>query len=214
MQRPLRGPSLIFQPAAGVDEGARLDQQALALVPLARPAEAHDDSMSLAPSPCPPRQQSIAGRKELQVVQTGAAKANRARRLHDEKVAGARAAAAGPVAVQGRYHDKFRRRARLPYQTLSLPLGKLSRHPMGPARQVDVSIPARAETKRLPTRCAGDVVRLARLEGLGGCPRSQEPHGFGQRLAIFGCMIFFGWEGGILPTCCQKKQRPGIGLMR
>lgn len=154
--------SFLVDLALCVDQGLRLDQHALAFVPLARPAESHDDSMPAASGLGPTSRQCITRRKELQVVQAHAAQAGRTRRLHHQQVAGDRAAMAWPVVVQRRDDHQLGRRAGLLRQALLLLRGKPWRYPMRSIRLFDMGVAAPTEIEALPARRGGHVRRLAR----------------------------------------------------
>src|SRR5262249_33813068 len=118
--------------ALGFRQSLWLDQQALTLVAAPAAAEAHDDGRSRALGLGPAREQGIARSQELEVAEPDAAQAGRPRLLHHEKIAGAAAAVARPVAVQRLDDHKLGRAARRLDQPLPLLFGQLLRDPVGP----------------------------------------------------------------------------------
>ena len=74
-----------------------LGEDALPLVAFPGPAPAHDDSRQAARLPGAAGQRGVTCRDEDQMVHVGAGQAERARVVHDEEIAGAAAASAGPV---------------------------------------------------------------------------------------------------------------------
>src|SRR5229473_1902298 len=170
-------PPLLVELALRVGQGLRLDQQALPLVAAAALAEAHHDGMSRALRLGPAREQRVSGGEELEIVETDAAQARRPGFFHDEKIAGAAAAVAGPLGVQRQDHHQVRRTARLLRQALPPLLGKPGRNPMGAIELLDRGVAAAAEAQRLPLRRARDIVRLARGQPLCDRPGSKQLHG-------------------------------------
>jgi hypothetical protein len=65
--------SLHFEVVLHVRQYQRFDQQTLSFVAATAAAEAHDNSASRAFRLDPPRQQSIARRQELKIIETNAA---------------------------------------------------------------------------------------------------------------------------------------------
>ena len=110
----------------------RLNQQTLSLVTAARPAEAHDDSMSGAFRFRAPRKQGIARRQIFEIIEANATQACRTGILHHKELAGAFASMACPLRVQWLDDHQLRSTACLFRQSLALLLGKLRRHPMCP----------------------------------------------------------------------------------
>src|SRR5882724_4932828 len=113
-------------------QGLRLDQQTLSFVTATGLAKAHDHSMSSTFRFHAPREQGIARRQKLEIIEANAAKACRARILHHQQIAGAAAPMASPLRVQWLDDHQFRGTACLFRQALTLLLGKLRRHPMCP----------------------------------------------------------------------------------
>src|SRR5258708_15888337 len=74
--------SLRFEVALHVRQHQRLDQQTLSFVAATAPAEAHDNSPSRAFRLHPPRQQRVAPRQELEILETNAAQTSRTPIFH------------------------------------------------------------------------------------------------------------------------------------
>jgi hypothetical protein len=80
----------------------------LSFVAAAAATEAHDNSASRAFRLHPPRQQRIARRQELEIVEADATQACRARIFHHQQITGAAAPVAGPFALQWLDHHQIR----------------------------------------------------------------------------------------------------------
>src|SRR3984893_19373639 len=81
--------SLYFEVVLHVRQSQRLDQQTLSFVATTAPAETHDNSASRAFRLHPPREQRIARRQELEIVEAKAAQACRAGIFHHQQIAAA-----------------------------------------------------------------------------------------------------------------------------
>src|SRR5271165_3523656 len=92
-------------------QGPRLDQQALSLVAAAGPAEAHYDRIAGALGFRAPREQRVARRQILKIIEVDAAQARRTGILHHQEIAGVAAPMALPLPVQGLDNHEFRRSA-------------------------------------------------------------------------------------------------------
>ena len=111
---------LVAEPVLHLFQRLRLDEQALSLVTVTASAETHDHSISFAFRLDAAREQSVSGRKELQIRKTAASQAGRAGILHDEEVPAAAAAVAFPLRVQRLDHYQLRCAARLLRNALAL----------------------------------------------------------------------------------------------
>src|SRR5215510_5801946 len=151
-------------------QGLRLDEQTLSFVAAPALAEAHDHDTSGAFRLDPAREQRISGGQKLEIVETDAPQARRARILHHEKISGATAPVACPRGVQWANHHQFRCTARLLRQALLLPLRKLARKPMGAVQPFDRRGSALAEAQCLPRRRPRDIGGLTRDQPLRGRP--------------------------------------------
>jgi hypothetical protein len=105
-------------------QGGLLNQQALALVPLACPAPPDDHGRQAAGLLGPAGQRRGPGREEHQVTQVGAGQAQRARLVHDQQIPGALALRAGPV-LDGLYDQQIRCRVLGLRDAFPFPAGSL-----------------------------------------------------------------------------------------
>ena len=103
---------LRFKFALHVRQCLRLDQQALSFVAATASTEADDDGEPRAFRFGPPREQRIARRQELKVIETHTSQADGAGIFHHQKITAAAAAVALPLALQWLNHNQLGRTAR------------------------------------------------------------------------------------------------------
>src|SRR5271166_2001483 len=153
-----------------IRQGPRLDQQTLSLVAAAGPAEVDHDRIPGALGLRAPREQRVARRQILEIIEADAAQARRTGILHHQEIAAAAAPMALPLPVQGLDNHEFRRSACLLRKALALFLGKLRRHPLRAIRRLDCGVSASAEAQRLAARRPRDIVRRACEQPFRGRP--------------------------------------------
>ena len=115
-----------------VCQSLRFDQQTLSFVAATSPAEAYDDGISGTVRLRAPREQGIARRQKLEIVEANAVQARRAGRLHHKEIAGAAAPMACPLPVQWLDDHQFGAAACLFRKALTLRFREFRRYPICP----------------------------------------------------------------------------------
>jgi hypothetical protein len=182
---PAPRPRLRVGQALSLDTPERLplDEDPLPLVAAARATEANDDRRQPARLPRPAGQRRVAGRQEDEMVEVGAAHADRPRLLHQQEVPRPTAAGAGPFLE--RRDDHQLGRAALPLaQALPLAFGQLRRDPMSAVGTLDSDVAADAEAQTAAIARAGEVIGLAREQAASVREALEEPDRLRQLLHV------------------------------
>jgi hypothetical protein len=160
-----------------------LHQEALPLIPLARPAPPDHHRRQEACLLRPAGERGVAGRQEHQVIHVGTGQAERPGVVHDEQVAGAAAFGARPV--PDRLDDDEVSRSGLTLDdALALRGGNAGAYPLRPPGGLLRGIPVREEAQRPPIPGGGDVVDLGSRQAVRFRPLAKVQNQVGEPVVV------------------------------